>query len=246
MSTVLDRLSRPARLDAARPPGDPTGTGDPGSARATRPFWDIAADLTPPEVVSARQLTVLRRGIGAGLAATVALCAGGYLLALQQHAGAADGLAAEQTRTASLHKKSQQYAAVTTLEATTRSIDAQVASLMAGDVDVVTLMQRVQSSLPTGMVLTTETISLEQAGAAAAGSAPVDGTATSIGTVTLAGEGRRIDDLATFVASLGALPGVADVVPTSNTRTEAGVQYAVTFKLTEAALSHRFDKGSPR
>ncbi len=260
MSTVLDKLSRPGRSDAARPSGDPTATSDPGAARATRPFWDIAADLTPPEVVSARQLTVLRRGIGAGLAVTVALCAGGYLLAVQQHAGAADGLAAEQARTASLHAKSQQYAAVTTLESTAESIDTQVAWLMAGDVDVVTLMQRVHSSLPSGMVLTAETISLEQAGAAAAGGsatepatppdaaagATVDGTATPIGTVTLAGESRRIDDLATFVARLGALPGVTDVVPTSNTRTESGVQYTVSFKLTDAALSHRFVKGNQK
>lgn len=251
MSTLFARFTRPSRPDTAGPSEDRVGTPDQPPARTARPGWDIAADLTPPEVVGARRLTVLRRGIGAGLATTIALCAGGYLLALRQHAGAAEDLAAEQARTASLHAESQKYAAVTTLEGTARSIDTQVAALMAGDVDVVTLLQRVHSSLPSGMTLTTETISLEQAGAAAATGvppvtapgAPVDGTATSIGTVTLAGEGRRIDDLATFVASLGALPGITDVVPTSNTRTESGVQYAVSLKLTEAARSHRFDKG---
>ncbi len=251
MSTVFARFSRPGRTGgpaAAGPSDDVPGTPDAGAAPVTRPGWGIAADLTPPEVVGARQLTVLRRGIGAGLATTLALCAGGYLVTVRQHAGAADGLAAEQARTASLRAESQQYAAVTTLEGTARSIDTQVATLMAGDVDVVTLLQRVHASLPTGMTLTTETISLEQAGAAAVPTTPapgttIDGSATSIGTVTLAGEGRHLDDLATFVATLGALPGVTDVVPTSNTRTESGVQYAVSFRLTEAARSHRFDQG---
>ena len=52
--------------------------------------WGIAADLTPPEIVSARRLSRLRRWIAIALAGLAVLVAGGYGLAMIENNTARD------------------------------------------------------------------------------------------------------------------------------------------------------------
>ena len=65
-----------------------------------------------------------------------------------------------------------------------------------------------------------------------------------IGTVSLSGTGRTLDDLPRFIDKLKTLPGLVDPVPTSNQVTEGAVSYSLTFGITDQTLSHRFDKTS--
>lgn len=212
----------------------------------TRPGWGISADLTPPEVVTERSLARLRRRLGLGLVALLVVVGGGYVLAARHHGAAESSLEAQQVEAARLHARVADFADISQTQASLTRLRAQIATLMTGDVDLDALMGRLSTSLPPGMTITSESVSFGAAGAAAAtgatGDAAVDPTQPStIGTIALSGQGRRLDDLAAYVDRLQAIRGVTDVVPTSNAATKSGVDYTATMSLTSDLLSHRYD-----
>jgi hypothetical protein len=55
-----------------------------------------------------------------------------------------------------------------------------------------------------------------------------------------------LDDLATYVEKLQAIPGVIDVNPATNVLSGRTTHYSLTLTLTAAALSHRFDVATKR
>ena len=50
-----------------------TMTSPPVQLWSAMPGWGIAADLTPPEIINARQLKLLRKLLGGGLVALLVL-----------------------------------------------------------------------------------------------------------------------------------------------------------------------------
>src|SRR6185437_10696475 len=99
------------------------------------PGWGIAADLTPPELVNSRQLKLLRRWLAVGLVALLVACAGGYLLAVRQHSNATTALSQVEDHTLELQANVRKYGTVTQIQGKVSEVDAEIASLMAGDVD---------------------------------------------------------------------------------------------------------------
>lgn len=208
------------------------------------PGWGIAADLTPPELINSRQLELLRRWLGAGLAALLVVCVGGYFFAARQHSSASQALDQVQTRTLELHSGVRKYAGVTKIQGTVTEVQTQIATLMSGDVDLVKLMGLIRRSLPSTMTISSESVTLSLpavAGTAGSTSGLDTSGLASIGTVTVAGTGRTLDNLPVYVDQLAALTGVVDVVPTTNVNAKSGTQYSVTLGLTSALISHRFD-----
>jgi hypothetical protein len=208
------------------------------------PGWGIAADLTPPELINSRELKKLRKWIGAGLVVLLLACTGGYLAASRQNHAAAADLAEVNAQTFQLQAGVRKYASVTQIQGNVTQIQAQIATLMGGDVDLVAVMGRIHSGLPAKMTISSEAVTISLAAAAApAGTAAASAT---IGTVTIAGTGRALDDLATYVEKLQAIPGVTDVNPTTNVLSGGTTHYSMTLTLTAAALSHRFDVSTKR
>lgn len=218
-----------------------TVTREPMALWQMRPGWGIAADLTPPELINSRQLTVLRRVIGAGLVVLLIICVGGYVLAAGHRSAASAEHNREQATAAALQSDLNRYSGVTRMQGTVSQIQRQVATLMAGDVDLAQLMARLSSSLPARMTITSESITISAAATGATGAAGAAPAVQSIGAVSLSGVGRTVDDLATYVDRLALVPGVIDVVPTTTSLTSKGMQYSVSLALTGAVLSHRFD-----
>ena len=64
--------------------------------------------------------------------------------------------------------------------------------------------------------------------------------------MALSGTGQSLDDLADYIGRLRTVTAVVDVIPVSNTLSDAGTgtQYSITMGLTDALLSHRFDVGA--
>ena len=207
--------------------------------------WGIAADLIPPEVVAARRLKVLRRRIAIALTVLAVLVAVGYGLAVMENFTARDRTAAEQARTVPLQAEQRRYGDVTQTQAKLTLSRTQVAGLMASDVDVSAFLTRLDTPLPATMSITTLTVNLLQATVAAPAAAGAGGLDTSgrapIGSVVVGGTATTFDDVAHYVDALAATPGVANVVPTSSQADETGVQYSLTFSLTDTLLSKRFD-----
>lgn len=212
------------------------------TAWETRPGWGIAVDLTPGEVVNARRVGVLKKLIAAGLVLVLFLCGAATYMTLDDEWAARDAYNAEQARTAALQREVQQYSDVTLMENTVTQINTQIATLMAQDVNYVNLMAKVRARAPEGVTITSLSILLAQNQAVAPGT-PVPSGRAIIGSATIAGRSNSIRDLSPFVKSLSMLRGVEEVVPTSNTRTELGVEYTLSMNLTEELYTHRFDVG---
>jgi hypothetical protein len=206
-----------------------------------RPGWAIAVDLTPVEIVNTRKVRSLKKVIVAGLALVVLLCVGATFMALLAQADAQESYDAAQANTADLQARAAKYADITAMKTTIAQVEAQVSTLMANDVDFVNLMARIRIALPPGVTIDNEAVALAQQAPADAAAAPATPGTTVIGTVTLSGSGGAIKDLAPFVTTLIGLEGVVDVVPTSTSKTETGMEYTLTLNITDAIYTHRFD-----
>lgn len=229
----------------------PTTVVDSPALWTSLPGWGIAADLTPPELINSRQLKVLARLMALGLVLLVLACGGGYYLAAHDRAAAAADLQAAQRRTTDLERVGRSYASVVAIQGSVSQVQTQVAEVMGADVDLVALLVQLESNLPKSMVITQEAITISTVGVAAAtaGAATGSGLDTSgvprIGTLTISGTGRTLDDLSDYVDGLQTVPGLVDVLPVSNTAASAtsGTQFSITVGLTNVLLSHRFDVG---
>jgi hypothetical protein len=220
----------------------------------TRPGWGIAVDLTPIEVVNTRKVRSLKKMIVALLGLVLVLCFGATAKTILDKVDAQDSYDAAQASTATLQSQATQYEDVTAMQTTIAQLGAQVSTLMANDVDFVNLMARIRTALPPGVTIDNESVALALQPAAAAADAATDPAATAaadpaapgaiIGTVTLSGSGTAIKDLSAFVANLIRLKGVVDVVPTSTTKTESGMDYSLSLNVTDTNYTHRFDPGA--
>jgi hypothetical protein len=155
-------------------------------------------------------------------------------------------LAEVNAQTFQLQSGVRKYASVTQIQGNVTQIQAETATLMGGDVDLVGLMGRIRSGLPAPMTISSESVTINLAAAAAAPAGTALGTSATIGTVTIAGTGRALDNLATYVEKLQAIPGVLDVNPTTNVLNAGITHYSLSLTLTAAALSHRFDVSAKR
>ncbi|MET0864843.1 MAG: hypothetical protein ABWZ98_10955 [Nakamurella sp.] len=220
------------------------------------PGWGIAADLTPPELIQARRLGVLRRLMAAGIAGLLLIGAGGYYLARAENASASTDLATVQQRTAQLLELGQSYSAVVQIQGTIVQVEAHIAQVMGADVDLSALMGDLESTLPETMTIDRESVTISTAGVAdaadpaAENSAADSGLDTSglsrIGSITISGTGQTLDDLSDYIDRLHTITGLVDVLPVSNSissTNESGTEFSLTAGLTDALLTHRFDVG---
>jgi hypothetical protein len=208
------------------------------------PGWGIVADLTPPELVESRRLRHLRKLLAGVIGFVLVLCALGYVYAWRQHSAASDSLDAANARHAQLTAQQARYAGVTNIESISSGIQAKITSLMQQDVDVARFVAAVREAAPTTVAITQlqVTFSSGSQSTAPGGVQQVDGHAV-IGKVTLSGSGHTLNDLASFVDRLSAVPGVADIFPGSNATGDKGsaTTFNVTFDMTDQLYSHRYD-----
>lgn len=206
-----------------------------------RPGWGISVDLTPREILTARRVRVHKRLIGAALLLVAVVCTGLTLMAWDDRTAAEGAHDAAQARTVSLRAETARYDEITLLSEVTTETAAQAATLMANDLDFALLMTRIRSGLTSNLVITNETVLLAPATDVAAPA--VD--PRIIGSVSLAGTGRLIRDLAPFIAIVNHLPGVVDVVPTSTSQTETGMTFTLSMNITDELYTRRFDQAVP-
>jgi len=210
------------------------------------PGWDIVADMTPPELVNLRWIAALQRRIASGLLLIALLCGAGYLYASQQAHDARSEADAASDRTRGLTESANRFAVVTRIETTVSGIDARLATLMKGDVDVARLVTAIRRALPRSMAVQNLTVVVTAEGAPIGTTEGLDRSGrVAIGTVSISGSGQSLEDLPVFVEGLAAIPGLVEVLPTSNQVTEGKAQFSVTLSFTDELLSRRYDETKP-
>lgn len=222
---------------------------------STMPGWGITANLLPPEVIAGRRLTVIRKIIGGVLAAVVVMGGAGYAYAFIEQRSAESDLSAEQAKTTSLMDEQRKYGEVVTLTGAIAGIDAQLATLMASDVDTTKLVDALAARLPHGAAITQLQLNLDAAGEQTASTPTSSSTAsqgggaldtsgqTHIGSLTVTGTAASMADIASFMNQLGTLPGVVGVYPTSQGKNASGpgAQFTIQMTLTDELFTHRYD-----
>jgi hypothetical protein len=212
---------------------------------STMPGWGIFADLMPPELVASRNLRGLQKKLVVVVGAVVLACIAGYFYALAQHSSAADGLKNAQQDTATITRSQGKYAAVTEIQNATANVRSQLTGLTATNVDFAALMGQVRAALPGTMSITSTSLVLSNgASSATTGSSLSGANDPRVGTVTIAGSGQTLDDLASYVTALSKIPGVIDVLPNSNKADNAQTAFSVSFGFTKALYTTATQTGA--
>lgn len=205
------------------------------------PGWTIVADLTPPELINSRWIAVLQRRMAIGLVLVLVLCAAAFTYATIRSTSAEDDATAAIERTTYLNRSADRYVGITRIETTVSSIDAQLTTVMANDVDVARVVASISRELPTSMSIQSLSLTLN-AVSTIDGETGLDTSGRpTIGTATITGSGQGLNDLPSFVEGLSGIRGFVNVLPTSNEVSKDGSQFSVGVTLTDQLLSHRYD-----
>ena len=208
----------------------------------SRPGWGITVDLTPRELLAARNVKVHQRMIALALVVVVLLCAGVVLLAQASKTSAQDSYDAAQARTTELTIEANSYSVITTMQRVTEDVQRQLSTLMAQDVDFTNLLAKIRTALPPGISVTSANVLLSPpTGAPVTPNTAPNSARSVIGSVTLSGTGSRIDQVPPLVAILNGVFGVVDVVPLSVTKTSNGMSFSLSLNITDELYTHRFD-----
>jgi hypothetical protein len=202
----------------------------------------IAADLMPVEVFqSRRNKRVARLVVLAVIGFTLLLGAwyGGELVRTAEQQADLDS-ARESVQ--DLTDRQKKYDDLVRIQNETAAIKAQLAVLMAGDIQWTNLIMSVLRAAPAGISLTDFAATVNSDSAAAAGSArelPSGAAGATVGTVTINGSGPSKEHVAQYVDALGAISGVANPFLTSAATVKGRVGFSITVDVTAAALDSR-------
>lgn len=211
------------------------------------PGWQIAASLTPPELIIGARVRRLRERIVLALCLVVLLAVAGYGYGFYRTHEAGSALQAEQARTDQLRKQQSKYAALVSLQDGVAKVRGDIATLMGDDVDVNALVEKISSALPAGVTITQLAVNLgpQQKTSSDTGQSLDTSGKKHIGSIQVQASGTKIDDASAYAAALKRIPGVVDVFPTDNRAQENTTQFTITLNVTDELLSHRFlAKGS--
>jgi hypothetical protein len=212
---------------------------------SSMPGWGIVANLIPPELILARRVRVVRRALGLLLVLVLVLIMLGFSYAWLQKQSAATDLQTAQARTAQLQAEQDKYQGAVQVQQSITGIDTKLSTLMADDVDFAGLIANLRAELPPTMTIGQLSVSLNQsvAGASAAlGASALDATGqTHIGTITVSGKARSLQDLSAYVDRLQTIKGIVEPYPNSNSASATGVSWSVQITLTSALLTHTYD-----
>jgi len=224
-------LTRPAKSDAKTKGGGQLSVGLP------------QVNLLPPEVRAARSLAVVKRWLGLGLAAVLALVAISYVGATFVRSSAESDLADAQSETQRLEQEQTKYAEVPKVLGDIKLVGDARLSGTSTEVMWRPYLDAVAAVLPAN-------VSLESFNVTAA--TPLDGPVApndplqgpSVGSIAFTGRSTTIPDTSAWIDALASVPGFSDpwVSSVAVTQEDDSIFYTVssTVQLTDAAYAHRF------
>lgn len=197
-------------------------------------------DLLPPEVKKERAAKTVRRRLGLGVLAVIAVMAvatgASVAVAMQAQARLED----EEARTPALVAQQSKFVEVRVLQ---REVDLIEAAQQVGastEIDWKKYLESVQSILPGSVTIRSVVVdSATPLAIYAQPTAPLQGA--RVATVSFTATSSVLPDVPTWIDSFATLPGFADALPGSVARDDAGVYtVGVTMHINDAAFAHRF------
>lgn len=210
-------------------------------------------NLLPPEIEQHRRLRRVQLGLGATVAAAVAVVGGLWLMANSSVNAAADDLAAEQRTTSQLRRDVGRYAEVPRVYAQVSADEALLTQAMGKEVRWSYYLNDLSRAMPPNVWLSSITIQQRDDGTAAAAASPGAApgandvaAAAQLGDVTFQGVAFQHNDVAAWLERLAKQKGFADASFSTSAQAYLGQRKIVNFtssvKVTQQALSGRYAK----
>ena len=208
-------------------------------------------NLLPPEIAEKAFARKVQLGLGAGLAASVAVV--GLLVVSAGHSvtAAQSSVDAANATNTKLKADVAKYNNVTAVYAAAEAAQAQLKTAMGQEVRYSQLLHDLSLSVPSTVWLKnlayTQTAAVAAPTATGAAGAAATPVATGIGTVSFQGIGFDHNDLALWLESLAKLKQYGNVYFSNSTEgligdTKKVVNFTTTADMTPAALSGRYLK----
>lgn len=207
-------------------------------------FVAIRANLLPDEIVSARQIDVIRKQVVIGLVTVVLLLVGWYGFARFQTASANGDLSAAQRQGIAYQDQQRQYDGVVHAQAAVHSIQSELQTLMTNDLQWKALLTTIRAQTPSGVTLSSIAGNV---GASEAGAPEVlnQSGLAGVGTVSLTGTAPDKKTVAAFADRLAKAKGVAAPFISSVTTADNAVTFSMNVIITSDALGGRFSTSTP-
>lgn len=197
-------------------------------------------NLLPPEVRQQRKAKTIRRRLGFGVIAVVAIVVVGTGAAVVLAIQAQQLLANEEAITPELVAEQSQYLEVRAVQNEMGLVEAAQQVGGSTEIDWKEYLDGVQEILPASVTI--RTVAVDSASPLALygqPTGPLQGA--RVATVTFTAESAGLPDVPAWLESLATLPGYADALPGSITRDDEGVfTVAITMHVNDAAYSQRF------
>ena len=223
---------------------EPPAAAKPPATDGLR-FVAIRANLLPDEIVSARQLEVVRKQVVLGLVLVVGLLIGWFGLSWWQTTLAHGDLDDAQHQAAALEQQQSAFAPLVAAQVEAAGIRTQLHTLMAADVPWKTVIGEVRSHAPGGVALNSIAASIS-AGNTTVGAGPAPVTPLSVngtvvvGQITVTGRANTKNAVAAYADSLNRVHGLTGSLITSVTAQGDAVTFTLNVAVTTDALGGRF------
>jgi Tfp pilus assembly protein PilN len=205
----------------------------------------VAVDLLPVEVFQSRRNKRVRRLVVLMVAAfTLVLGAWYGVEYARTDAQQADLTAAEES-VRSIRSRQAKFDPLVRIQTETKTIEAQLSTLMASDLQWAMLINSLRLAAPAGVSLTGVTATVNSGSGGTTGGAeqlPSNTTNETIGGLSINGRGQSKELVARYVDALSKVNGVANAFLASAATEDGLVGFSVRLDITSAALNGRYAK----
>lgn len=205
-------------------------------------FVSVRANLMPEEVLSARQVVVLRKQVLMGLVAVLVVLIAWYGLSWWQTRSANSQLADAQRQGIALQSQQTQFTPLVQAQGQIDNIRTELQQVMVGDLSWKTMLTTLRTKAPAGIAIDSISGSVSTGSTAdTTGSDVLNQTGNaSIGELTINGRSPDKRTVATYADALSKVTGVTAPLISSVQASPTEVTFTITAVITADALGGKY------
>ena len=203
-------------------------------------FVAIRANLMPEEVLSARQVVVVRKQVLLGLVAVVVALIAWYALSWWQTSSANSALEDTQRQGLALQSQQNQYTPLVQAQGQIANIRTQLEQLMVGDLPWKTMLTSVRGAAPAGLAVQSVAGAITPSTGTPVPNLLNDTGTASVGTLTISGTAPDKRTVAAYADALAKIKGVTAPLISDVQASTRPVTFTITAAITTDALGGRY------
>jgi Tfp pilus assembly protein PilN len=205
-------------------------------------FVPVRANLMPEEVLSARQVVVVRKQVLLGLVVVLVLLVAWFGLSWWQTRSAESDLASLQRQGLALQSQQSQFTPLVQAQAQITNTRTQLEQLMVGDLSWKTMLSTLRDKAPAGVGIQSITGTVSGGcTCASSGTQVLNQTGSaSVGTLTITGSAPDKRTVAAYADALSHITGVTAPLISAVQASTRPVTFTITAVITTDALGGRY------